>query len=180
MPLLFPMNARTDWANSILDTLSHVDQSCAEYLRSHRTKIGFSRQSISTGAIWFIDGNIYLNTRYYSTQTMHNDPHLLSLIVHEVRHLQQGFFTALSVYGELEAWQLGFRVYQNLTGHLPQGRGDNPHAALLEIMSLPLGWDRQVLRRAQTLMQEYAGKGYRADLLPLYPLGKEIKYWLNK
>ena len=150
-----------------------------EYLRSHRTKIRFNRQSISTGAIWFIDGNIYLNTRYYSTQTMHNDPHLLSLIVHEVCHLQQGFFTALSVYGELEAWQLGFRVYQSLTGHLPLGRGENPHAALLEIMSLPLGWDRQVLRRAQILMQEYAGKGYRADLLPLYPLRKEIRHRLN-
>lgn len=174
------MNAHTAWTNSILETLSRVDEPCVQYLRSHRTKIGFSRQSASTGAIWFIDGNIYLNSRYYNPQTATNDPHLLSLMVHEVRHLQQGLFTALSVYGELEAWQLGFRVYQNLTGQLPLGGGNNPHFAVLEIISLPLNWDRQVLRRAQILMQEYAGKGYRADLLPLYPLGKEIKYWLRR
>jgi hypothetical protein len=174
------MNAHTVWITSILETLSRVDEPCVQYLRSHRTKIGFNRQSASTGAIWFIDGNIYLNSRYYSTQTAPNDPHLLSLMVHEVRHLQQGLFTALSVYGELEAWQLGFRVYQSLTGQLPLGGGNNPHAAVLEIISLPLNWDRQVLRRAQILMHEYAGKGYRADLLPLYPLGKEIKYWLRR
>lgn len=173
------MSIHTDWTNSILEILSRVDEPCVQYLRSHRTKIGFSHQSASTGAIWFIDGNIYLNSRYYNLQTAPDNPHLLSLMVHEVRHLQQGLFTALSVYGELEAWQLGFRVYQNLTGQLPRGRGGNPQAALLEIMSLPLNWDRQILRRAQTLMQEYAGKGYRSDLLPLYPWGKEIKDWFK-
>jgi len=174
------MNPLTAWNNSILETLSRVDEDCVAYLRSHRTKIGFSRQSASTGAICIIDRNNNLNSRDYTPQTAPNDPHLLALMVHEVRHLQQGFFTALSVYGELEAWQLGFRVYQNLTGHLPLGQGYNPHAAVLEIMSLPLNWDRQVLRRAQILMQVYAGKGYRSDLLPLYPLGKEIKYWLKQ
>jgi 23S rRNA G2069 N7-methylase RlmK/C1962 C5-methylase RlmI len=30
------------------------------------------------------------------------------------------------------------------------------------------------------LMQSYAGKGYRVDLLPLFPLDKEIKYWLTR
>ena len=47
-------------------------------------------------------------------------------------------------------------------------------------MTLPLGWDRAVLRRAVQLMQAYAGKGYRADLLPYYPLGKEVAYRLFK
>jgi len=32
------------------------------------------------------------------------------------------------------------------------------------------------LKQAAHLMQMYAGKGYRVDLLPLFPLGKEIKY----
>jgi hypothetical protein len=178
--LLCPMNAHTIWTNSILDNLSRVDEPCVQYLHSHRTKIGIRRLPASAGAIWFVDRNIYLNSRYYNLQTAPNDPHLLSLVVHEVRHLQQGVFTALSVYGELDAWQLGFRVHQSLTGHLPIGRGENPQAAVLEIMSLPLELDRQVLRRAQILMQEYAGKGYRADLLPLYPLGKEIKYHLRE
>jgi hypothetical protein len=47
------------------------------------------------------------------------------------------------------------------------------------MLSLPLTYDRDVLRRARNLMQAYAGKGYRADLLPLYPLGKEIRYRLT-
>jgi hypothetical protein len=29
---------------------------------------------------------------------------------------------------------------------------------------------------ARFLMQDYAGKGYRVDLLPRYPLPKEITY----
>jgi len=35
-----------------------------------------------------------------------------------------------------------------------------------------------VLKQAQGLMQDFAGKGYRSDLLPLYPIGKEIRYRL--
>jgi hypothetical protein len=45
-------------------------------------------------------------------------------------------------------------------------------------MTLPLEYDRALLKKAATLMQTYAGKGYRVDLLPLYPLDREIKYWL--
>jgi hypothetical protein len=45
-------------------------------------------------------------------------------------------------------------------------------------MTLPLEYDREVLRKAATLMQQYAGKGYRVDLLPLFPAGREIKYWV--
>jgi hypothetical protein len=165
------MKSHAEWINAVLDNLACVDESCIHYLSAHCTKIGFSRQTVSTGAIWFIDRNIYLNSHYYNLQTATNDPFLLSLIVHEVRHLQQGFFTALSVYGELEAWQLGFRVYQSLTGHLPLGSDSNSKAAAVEIMLLPLCRDRPTLRRAQVLMQTYAGKGYRSDLLPLYPLG---------
>jgi hypothetical protein len=87
--------------------------------------------------------------------------------------LQQGFFTALSVWGELDAWQLEWRIYYRLHKRYP-------HPAIEELMTLPLGWDRDVLRKAVQLMQGYAGKGYRADLLPLYPLGKEIAYRLFK
>ena len=47
-------------------------------------------------------------------------------------------------------------------------------------MTLPLEYDRDVLKKAATLMQAYAGKGYRIDLLPLYPLGRELKYRLTK
>ena len=47
-------------------------------------------------------------------------------------------------------------------------------------MSLPLEHDRTILKKAAYLMQAYAGKGYRADLLPLFPLGQEIKYQIIK
>jgi hypothetical protein len=97
---------------------------------------------------------------------------MLTLLIHEVKHLQQGLFLAFSVYGELEAWQLQFRLYHQTTGK-PM------HPAIAEMLSLPLSYDRAILRRARDLMQAYAGKGYRADLLPLFPLGKEIKYWLK-
>lgn len=46
-------------------------------------------------------------------------------------------------------------------------------------MSLPLGWERETLKRARGLMRAYAGKGYRVDLLPLYPLPAEIRFRLT-
>ncbi len=99
-----------------------------------------------------------------------SDLRLLTLLNRKVKHLQQGFLLALSVYGELETWQLQFRLYHQLTGK-------QPHLVIAELLSLPLEDDRQVLKQAANLMQAYAGKGYRADLLPLYPLWREIRYW---
>jgi hypothetical protein len=78
---------------------------------------------------------------------------------------------ALSIYGELDAWQLEFRVYRTLLGKELPG-------ALNDLLALPLGWDRAVLREARRLMQVYAGKRYRADLLPLYPIHQELAYRL--
>jgi len=167
------MKTPPEWAQSLLQNLAQVDEASLQYLQSRRVKIGFRKQSAATAAIWTPGQRIYLNPKYFSPDTSPNDPRVLSLLIHEVRHLQQGFFTALSVYGELEAWQLGFRVEQKLTGRtLPP--------VIEEMLSLPLNWDREVLEQARKLMLTYAGKGYRADLLPLYPLGKEIKYWLKQ
>jgi hypothetical protein len=45
-------------------------------------------------------------------------------------------------------------------------------------MTLPLAYGRDALKKAAKLMQDYAGKGYRIDLLPLFPLGREIRYWI--
>ena len=100
-------------------------------------------------------------------------PCIKTLIIHEARHLQQGLVTALSVYGELDAWQLEFGIYYRI-------KGVYPHPAIAEIMTLPLGYDREVLSKAATLMQAYAGTGYRVDLLPLYPLGKELRYRVSR
>ena len=125
------------------------------------------------GAFWTMLGTIHLNTLHYSLESNPADPRVLTLLIHEVKHLQQGMHTALSVYGELEAWQLQFRLFHQMTNA-------KMHKVIEEMLSLPLNWDRAVLKRARELMQEYAGNGYRADLLPLYPLGKEIMCRLFK
>ncbi len=99
----------------------------------------------------------------------------MSLVVHEVRHLQQGWLTALSVYGELDAWQHQFKFLESVNG--PYREAPDRSAAIARLMVLPLSWDRSVLRTARQLMRSYAGKGYRIDLLPLYPLHHELAYW---
>lgn len=164
------------WLNSLFENLEKFEdegRAAVAYLRAHRTKIAFKRTKPSIGAWWTIFRNINLNSLYYSYDKSLNETRVFTLIIHEVRHLQQGFLTALSVYGELDAWQLEWNIYYRLHNRYP-------HPAIEELMTLPLGWDREALRKAVQLMQGYAGKGYRADLLPLYPLGKEIGYRLFK
>jgi hypothetical protein len=154
-----------------LEGFGEEGRAAVAYLRAHGTKIAFKRAKASIGAWWTIPRRINLNTLYYSYEKSLDNTRTYTLIIHEVRHLQQGFFTALSVYGELDAWQLEWNIYHRIHGRYP-------HPAIQELMSLPLGWNRDVLRRAVQLMQAYATKDYRADLLPLYPLGKEIAYWV--
>jgi hypothetical protein len=107
-----------------------------------------------------------------------DEPYPLGLILHEVKHMQQGFFTSLSVYGELEAWQLQFSFLNSLTGsyHPDLHRND----IIRELMALPLNGNRGALRQSRQLMQAYAGKQYRVDLLPLYPLQKELMFILTR
>lgn len=165
---------RAAWSQNFLRSLEQFGeegQIAASYLRAHKTYIGFWKVRKNVGAFWTPLRTIHLNTAHYSLQTNPADPRLLTLMIHEVKHLQQGCITALSVYGELEAWQLQFRLYhQKTTAKL--------HPEIEKLLSLPLSWDRDVLQQARELMQEFAGKGYRVDLLPLYPLGKEIRFRL--
>lgn len=162
------------WVDSLLDRVCEVgDEGLAamQYIRTHKTKIGFKRVRPNVGAFWTIFGNIRLNSLYYTYDTPMDDLRIRTLIIHEARHLQQGIATALSVYGELDAWQLEFGIYYRI-------KGNYPHPSIAELMTLPLEYDRSVLKKAVSLMQTYAGKGYRADLLPLFPAGREIRYWV--
>ena len=142
-----------------------------EYVRAHRTKVIVGWTQKGVGAIWTPFANIRLNSSRFTIESILNNPRAWALLIHEVKHLQQGWLTALSVYGELEAWQLDFRVYYGLVH-------ETPHPLIAEMMSLPLNWDRSVLRRAQDIMDEYAGKDYGAHTVPLYPLHHEINYML--
>jgi len=164
------------WLNDFLNAIAEVGdegRATVDYLRAHRTKIGFKLVRPNVAAFWTVFGNIRLNSHHYSYNSSFDDLRIKTLVIHEVRHLQQGLFTALSVYGELDAWQLEFGIYHRVKGRYP-------HPAIAELMTLPLGYNRDVLKQAAKLMQDYSGKGYRIDLLPLYPLGREIRYWLTR
>ena len=164
------------WKENLLDAVTQLGEegrTAVEFLRTRQTRIGFKQVRPNVGAFWTVFGNIHLNSRYYTYETPFDDLRIKTLIIHEARHLQQGLIVALSVYGELDAWQLEFGIYHRI-------KGKYPHPAIAELMDLPLGYDRTVLKEAARLMQAYAGKGYRADLLPLFPLPREIRYWIAR
>src|SRR5688500_16730993 len=144
------------WMESLFEAATQLGEegrAAVEYVRAHKTKVGFKKVRPSIGAFWTPFGNINLNSRYYTYETPFDDLRIKTLLIHEARHLQQGIMTALSVYGELDAWQLEFGIYYRI-------KEKYPHAAIAELMKLPLGYDRAVLREAARLMQSYAGKGY--------------------
>lgn len=144
-----------------------------EYVRARKVKVGMRRARKSVGAFWTLEGKFFLNSIHHTQESTLENPRAWTLFVHEVRHLQQGPLTALSIYGELDAWQIEFNLYKKLTGKTLQ-------TTLEELLSLPLNMDRGNLQRARKLMMQYAGKGYGANWLPLYPIHKEIKYWVTR
>jgi hypothetical protein len=164
------------WTENLLEAvtlLGEEGRAAVDFLHTRRTKIGFKRARTSIGAYWTVFGNIRLNSRYYTYETPLDYLRIKTLVIHEARHLQQGIIMALSVYGELDAWQLEFGIYH-------REKGEYPHPAVAELMTLPLSYNRIILKKAAELMQSYAGKGYRVDLLPLFPLDREIRYWITK
>jgi hypothetical protein len=164
------------WKENLFDAVTQLGEegrAAVEFLRARQTKIGFKKVRPNIGAFWTPLGNINLNSRYYAYETPFDDLRIKTLIIHEARHLQQGLIVALSVYGELDAWQLEFGIYHRI-------KGNYPHPAVADLMALPFGYDRGILREAARLMQAYAGKGYRVDLLPFFPLHREIQYWITR
>lgn len=163
------------WGKQLLTNLERFGPEAAEtlrYIQERGTRVSVHDQP--TGARWTLDRRIEIHPSFASLAP--DDPYAISLIVHEVRHLQQGLFTALSVYGELDAWQLQFRLLKSWTNHYHADQYKDQ--VLQQLVALPLGWDRSALQEARRLMQAYAGKQYRVDLLPLYPLPAEASYRL--
>ena len=171
------------WLGDLLVNLEQTGPQGAAavgFLRKHR--VGLSLHDQSAGARWvprlaqgrLLGWGIQLHPRYADGAA--DAPYPLSLVVHETRHLEQGFFTALSVYGELDAWKTQFAFLRLFTGRYHESSSQND--VIAELMSLPLGPDRAILRRSRQLMQIYAGKAYRIDLLPLFPLPEEIAFLL--
>jgi hypothetical protein len=163
-----------EWQKKFLEAVSgscNEGRQAVDYIRRHKTHIGLKRARKSVGAFWTLTRSAYLNSAHHSQEAALISPHAWSLLIHEVRHLQQGWLMAFSIYGELDAWQYQFLVIKKITGKQLAPK-------LEEILTLPLNMDRENLRHAQKLMTEYAGKSYGANWLPLYPIHKEIRYWL--
>lgn len=148
---------------------SEEGQEAVMYVKQNQVKVGLKRARKSVGAFWTLTRRFYLNTHYYSMESSLENPRAWTLFVHEVHHLKQGFKTAMSVYGELDAWQVEFRLLKKLTGKTLKPE-------LEELLTLPLNFERANLRRARYLMTKFAGFWYGAWILPLYPIDKEIKF----
>jgi hypothetical protein len=166
----------SEWRERFLEAVSNCSvegKEAADYIRAHNTHIGVRRARKNVGAFWTLARAAYLNSKHYAQESSLADPSAWVLLIHEVRHLQQGPLTALSIYGELDAWQYQLHVLKKITGKqcVP---------LLEEILSLPLNMGRENLQCARKLMTQYAGKSYGADWLPLYPMHKEIKYWVTR
>ena len=164
-----------DWVNAALQKLESSGpdgQAAVNFINSRHVRIDFRRQGQATGAMWWIDGNLYLNPDTYSDASSPEDAYMLSLIAHEALHLWQGLFTALSRYGEFQAWQAGFRVLKSLDP-------SQMSPVMEQILALPFGWNRGVIRQAAALMVAY-DPGYHINWLPVYPLGQEVWYGLTR
>jgi len=167
---------KNEWQEKFLEAVSACGdegREAVEYIRRHKTRVGMKRARKSVGAFWTLTKSTHLNSRHYTRESSLTRPNAWALLIHEVRHLQQGVLIAFSIYGELDAWQHQFRVLKKIT--------QNPLSPLAEeILALPLEMKRDTLQRARQLMTRFAGKSYGANLLPLYPIHREIKYWLTR
>jgi hypothetical protein len=167
---------QTEWLERYFEKVSASSEEGAaavRFVREKNIRVGMRRARRSVGAFWTLGKAFYLNQVHYTLESALENPRAVTLFVHEVRHLQQGVLTAMSVYGELDAWQSEFRLYKKLTGK-------NLNPELEELLSLPLGYDRAALKQAQRLMTKFAGARYLAWLLPLYPIHKEILFWVTR
>lgn len=144
----------------------------ADYIERRRIRLGFSPQR-NTGASWFdwrrLRFGLFLNADHADRRP--DDPWLYGLLAHEAKHLEQGLMEALSVRGELVAWQLQYDILTDSSA--------TPHgAAWRELHQLDPG-SRTDLQRARALMQQIGGPGYRIGWLPLWPLLAEMAYRLR-
>jgi len=165
---------QAEWLEKYFDKVASTSQEgkeAVDYVRAHKTYVGIKRGRKSVAAFTFLH-RFHLNSVYYTYDNSIDNPNTWALFVHEVQHLKQGVFTSLSIYGELEAWQIQFRLYKKFTN-----KPVSPE--LEELLSMPLNMERTNLRHARELMTKHAGKGYGANLLPLYPFPKEVIYRLT-
>ena len=184
----------TDWKDldldmyeQLLERLRNTDQlgsGLIEYARKKQQRIGFFSQA-NSGAGWTVLGNVTLRPE---DRDKLFEPYVLSLIVHEMFHLQkQSLLMRLSMQGELDAWQYQCRTYPSLTktGAAIGSRGeaysskDKTTNEFWEQLSTLSSESRADLEKARDLMIAIA-PGYRAYRLPIYPLHRELWFHLRQ
>ena len=156
-----------------INQITKHESELAKFLYQKQPPILRSWLPKSSGAIWTLNGCIVLNDRYLKNGVDWQDAWVVSLIAHEACHLRQGWERAFSVFGELEAWHMGFRLYENLGGALLS-------STIRELLDMPLAMDRGNLQNARRCMAEYAGPRYLVQFLPLFPARQEIKYRIGQ
>jgi hypothetical protein len=108
-------------------------------------------QSVFSIGAWYDSNNDYVYLNPYSPGVITGSGlpsnYALSNVVHETLHILQGS-QASTAYGELEAWQTGFRVLDVLNGKLSLSKTQQ------DIVDLPLNHDRDNLIAAVNLMLE--------------------------
>lgn len=167
---------KSEWLEKYFEKVaqsSPVGRQAVEFVRANKVRVGMKRARKSVGAFWQFGRKFFLNSFHYTMESALENPRAWTLFIHEVRHLQQGPVTAFSIYGELDAWQYEFRLYKKLIG-----RDLKPE--LEEILRLPLNFERDNLQRARKLMSKFAGFWYGAWILPLYPITKEVLFWVTR
>lgn len=172
------------WRQQLLANMRRagpLGQQAADYIERERVVLGFRPQD--TGALylpWWWPGKgfprrrIYLDADVFSLETPPDNPAAICLTIHEAVHLQQGLVRALSVAGELEAWQAQYRAHEALAGAERTAKAFK-HWGKIPALSPA---NRTELALAQKLMAE-ASPGYRSHWLPLFPLHQEIGHRLR-
>lgn len=164
-----------------LSNIEKLKSEVAAYIKEKKVRIGFHKQYKSGGG-WTLLRNITL-----SPGDNPANPYVLSLIIHEVFHLRQTVWMRLSMQGELRAWQYQKETYPSIANTPGNEIGSEGEAYGVGKVTKD-SWDelskldpdsREDLERAQEVMTEIS-PGYRSGCLPLYPLGKEFKYFWGR
>jgi hypothetical protein len=170
--------------DEVFQKLSEIEQLSSEvvaYMKEKSVRIGFHKQYKSGGG-WTFLRNITL-----SPGDDPLNPYVLSLIIHETFHLKQTIWTRLSMQGELRAWQYQMRTYPHISRNKGAEIGSSGEA-YGESRVTKEHWDelsslspdsREDLEKAQEIMTKIS-PGYRSGCLPLYPMGKEFKYFWGR
>jgi len=175
---------KSDSYDEIFNKLIGIEKFGSEivtYMKEKRIRIGFHKQYKSGGG-WTFIRNITLTPGDNPT-----NPYVLSLIIHEVFHLQQTVWMRLSMQGELRAWQYQKETYPAIA-NTPGSEIGSQGEAYGAGKGTKEFWDelakldpnsRDDLEKAQVVMTKISS-GYRSGCLPLYPLGQEFKYFWGR